>query len=324
MKILAQLFLCIHSNDFHALFNNTQILLLKFALLIKNRMERNLLIVAILLITLSSCHTHKASSTDGYTLVWSEEFNTDGPVDPQKWNFEIGLQRNHEAQYYQPDNAVCKNGCLQIEGRIERKANPAYDPNSNAWNKRMPYADYTSSSINTRHKFTFQYGRLEVRAKIPTASGSWPAIWLLGSTMPWPHCVEIDVMEYYQIKGTPHILANAAWGGRYEFDAQWDTGAVPFTHFLAKDADWANKFHVWRIDWDENAIRLYLDDELLNETLLDQVNNLNPHFSHKHPFRQPHYILLNLALGGDNGGKIDNSAFPIVYEVDYVRVYQKQ
>lgn len=141
--------------------------------------------------------------------------------------------------------------------------------------------------------------------------------------MPWPHCGEIDVMEFYRIKDKPHILANTAWGGRSNFDAQWDTGATPFTHFTEQDPNWADKFHIWRMDWDEEAIRIYLDGELLNETLLDEVKNLNPRYAQSHPFRQPQYILLNLALGGDKGGVIDDTTFPLVYEVDYVRVYQK-
>lgn len=264
-----------------------------------------------------------AYKKEGYKLIWSEEFNTDGKVNPVLWNFELGLQRNHEAQYYQTENAKCKDGCLQIEARIERQANAAYDPDSREWNRQIAYADYSSSSINTRGKFTFQYGRMEVRAKIPTSSGAWPAIWLLGANMPWPHCGEIDVMEFYRIKNKPHILANTAWGGRGSFDAQWDTGATPFTHFTEQDPDWADKFHIWRMDWDEEAIRIYLDGELLNETLLDETKNLNPHYTQSHPFRQPQYILLNLALGGDNGGEIDESSFPLIYFVDYVRIYQK-
>lgn len=264
-----------------------------------------------------------AYKNEGYKLIWNEEFNHNGTVDYTKWSFERGMQRNNEAQFYQLQNAQCKDGYLSIEARIERTPNTAYDPNSNAWNRRTPYANYTSSSINTRNKFSFQYGRIEVRAKIPTASGAWPAIWLLGKSMPWPHCGEIDIMEYYRINNKPHILANAAWGGRHEYDAQWDTGAIPFSHFLAKDPDWSNQFHIWRMDWDKDAIRIYLDGELLNETLLNEVKNLNPRFAENHPFHQPHYILLNLALGGDNGGEIDNSAFPLTYLVDYVRVYQK-
>ena len=89
--------------------------------------------------------------------------------------------------------------------------------------------------------------------------------------MEWPSCGEIDIMEYYQIKGTPHILANAAWGTDRQWHAKWDSQATPYSHFTDKDPDWASKFHIWRMDWDEEAIKLYLDDELLNEIPLSST-----------------------------------------------------
>jgi beta-glucanase (GH16 family) len=164
---------------------------------------------------------------------------------------------------------------------------------------------------------------LEVRAKIPTAGGSWPAIWLLGKGMPWPSCGEIDVMEYYRIQGVPHILANAAWGNDRRYQAVWNSKKTPFSHFTEKDALWAEKFHVWRMDWTPQAIRIYLDDELLNDIPMSQTVN-GSIGQHLNPFTRPQYLLLNLALGGDNGGEIDETAFPMKYEIDYVRVYQQQ
>ena len=140
--------------------------------------------------------------------------------------------------------------------------------------------------------------------------------------MPWPSCGEIDVMEYYRIKGVPHILANVAWGNDRPFEAVWNSKRVPFTHFTSRDEAWARRFHVWRMDWDETSIRLYLDDELLNEVPMSQTvngkigRNINP-------FTRKQYILLNLALGGDNGGEIDDAAFPMRYEIDYVRIYER-
>jgi beta-glucanase (GH16 family) len=128
-------------------------------------------------------------------------------------------------------------------------------------------------------------------------------------------------MEYYRIDDVPHILANTAWGTDRAYHAKWNTVATPFSKFTDKDPDWANKFHVWRMDWDETAIRLYLDDELLNETLLSETVNGSVG-NNTNPFKQPHYILLNLAIGGDNGGTPDDAAFPLQYEIDYVRVYQ--
>lgn len=260
---------------------------------------------------------------EGYKLVWNDEFNNEGQPDPTVWSFEKGFTRNEELQWYQPDNAYCKNGVLTITGRKEQIKNANYDATSNNWQKNREYAGYTSSSMKTEGKKEFQYGRFEIRAKIPTAGGAWPAIWTLGKSMEWPSNGEIDIMEYYRIKDVPHILANTAWGTNQRFNAKWDSSATPFSHFLEKDPNWADKFHIWRMDWDEKYIRLYLDDELLNETSLEDTYN-GSLGKNKNPFRQPHYLLLNLAIGGINGGIPDDSAFPLMYEIDYVRVYQKE
>lgn len=124
-------------------------------------------------------------------------------------------------------------------------------------------------------------------------------------------------MEYYRIDGKPHILANAAWGTDRRYTARWNSATVPFGRFLSEDPDWASKFHIWRMDWDENAVRIYLDGTLINE--IDLTQTVNP--DGFNPMRQPHYILLNLALGGDHGGAPDLQALPLRYEIDYVRLY---
>lgn len=251
----------------------------------------------------------------GYELVWSDEFNDTGKPNSQNWNYEYGFVRNNEDQWYQESNANCRDGALQIEGRKERFLNPNYNPNSSDWRQKRQYVDYTSASINTMNLQSWQYGRFEIRAKIPAVDGSWPAIWTLGNNYEWPSSGEIDIMEYYDNS----ILANAAWGTSTRWVAQWDSSKKPMSYFLNKDAEWANKYHVWRMDWDSENIHLYLDDELLNTIELSKT--INP--TGINPFRQPHYILLNLALGGDNGGNPENPDYPVTYYVDYVRVYQK-
>ena len=232
-----------------------------------------------------------------YQLVWSEEFDYEGAPDSSKWCFEKGFVRNHELQWYQEENAYCKDGLLVIEARNEQRENPLFrEQRRRDWRRSRPLIECTSSSINTRGHFEFTYGRLEVRARIPVAKGAWPAIWTLGTNMEWPSCGEIDIMEFYRIKGQPVIMANVAWGKDKQWDAHWDSKATPMTHFLDKDPDWASDFHVWRMDWTEESIRLYLDDELLNETLLSETVN-GAIGKGSNPFKQPHYILLNLAVG---------------------------
>ncbi len=258
-----------------------------------------------------------------YSLVWSDEFNADGRLDTAVWNYEQGYARNEELQWYQPDNAYCFGGHLIIEARKEHRPNPLYKEGARDWRRSREFVECTSSSVTTRGKMEFLYGRLEVRARIPIGKGSWPAIWTLGAKMEWPSNGEIDIMEYYRINGVPHILANVAWGTDRRYNAHWDSQTVPFTHFTEKNPDWASEFHVWRMDWDEEAIRLYLDDELLNTTMLSETIN-GSIGQGTNPFRQPHYVLLNLAIGGINGGPVAPEAYPMRYEIDYVRLYQKK
>ncbi len=286
-------------------------------------MKRKNILVAALSVFLSS-HTCNVCAQD-WKLVWSDEFNKNGLPDTSVWNYETGFARNEEAQWYQEGNAYCRGGRLVIEARKEKpgRRNPMYRQGSSDWRRKREFIDYTSSCITTAGKKEFRYGRVEVRAKIPTAGGSWPAIWLLGSGMEWPSGGEIDMMEYYRIDGTPHILANACWGTDKQYVAKWNSKATPFTHFTGKDARWADKFHVWRMDWDETSIKLYLDDELLNDIPLGTTVNGRLGLG-TNPFRKPMYILLNLALGGQHGGDIDDKAMPMKYEIDYVRVYQKE
>jgi beta-glucanase (GH16 family) len=253
----------------------------------------------------------------GWKLVWADEFDKDGKPDPKNWNYEAGFVRNRELQWYQPDNAWCKDGLLIIEGRRERKQNPNYAPdNTLDWRASREYADYTSASLITKSRHHWQYGRFEMRGRIDVRPGLWPAFWTLGIEGAWPSNGEIDIMEYY--RGT--LLANVAWGTERPRMAAWNTVKKPITEF--NDSDWSKQFHVWRMDWDEQVIKLYVDDILLNTTELKDTFNKDA--EGKNPFHQPHYIILNLAIGGTSGGDPSMTDFPARLEVDYVRVYQKQ
>jgi len=251
----------------------------------------------------------------GYELVWSDEFNRDGRPDPGKWTYERGFVRNEELQWYRSDNARCENGLLVIEGRRERKANPRYDPEGRRWSQKRRYCEYTSASVTTKGLHNWQYGRFEMRGRIDTRAGMWPAFWMLGVKGRWPANGEIDIMEYYR----GMLLANAAWASGRQWRPIWDDVRKPIAEF--DDPDWSAKFHVWRMDWDADSIKLYVDDLLLNE--IDVTKTFNKDREGKNPFRQPHYMILNLAIGGTNGGDASKTKFPARFEVDYVRVYKQ-
>ncbi|MEX2317960.1 MAG: glycoside hydrolase family 16 protein [Pirellulales bacterium] len=250
-----------------------------------------------------------------YQLAWSEDFNADGPPNPQNWSFERGFVRNEELQFYRPENARCEGGLLVIEARRERVENPRYEEGSRNWQRSRQFAEYTSACLVTRRLHEWLYGRFEMRARIDTRPGLWPAWWTLGSARGWPGGGEIDIMEYYQ----GDLLANVAWLGSRRGRSQWDAFKKPLREF--GDAEWANKFHVWRMDWDRDSIELYVDAFLLNETSLEET--VNGDREGANPFREPHSMLLNLAIGGTRGGDPSQTEFPARLEVDYVRVYQR-
>jgi beta-glucanase (GH16 family) len=260
----------------------------------------------------------KPKKIRGMKIIWNDEFNNSGKPDPATWIYEKGFVRNQELQWYQSENANCLNGVLLIEGRREEIKNPDYSSGSTNWKSQREFAGYTSASIQSRGLRQFQFGRFEIRARIDTSCGSWPAIWTLGISKSWPSNGEIDIMEFYRIRGIPTILANFAWGTEKRGVGKWDDLKKPIADFTGNDPGWTKKFHIWRMDWNKDSISIFLDDQLLNSVLISQTVNPDGF----NPFLQPHYILLNLALGA-NGGDPSKTIFPIKYEVDYVRVYQK-
>ncbi|HVZ25648.1 MAG TPA: glycoside hydrolase family 16 protein [Sediminibacterium sp.] len=256
-----------------------------------------------------------ADTLKGYKLVWADEFNRDGAPDSSNWGFEHGFVRNHELQYYQPENAYCANGYLIIEARKEIKPNPAYQPGSKDWRVSRDSMHYTSACLLTKGRHQWQYGHFEMRARIDISPGMWPAWWTLGVSRRWPANGEIDIMEYYR----GMLLANIACLN-VNRSAEW------FSHRYSTDSlggkGWSSKFHQWTMDWDALSIRLSVDGHLLNETPLTSL--VNKDGSGFQPFSQPHYMLLNLAIGGDNGGDPSSTSFPRKFEIDYVRVYQQK
>lgn len=256
---------------------------------------------------------------EGFALVWADEFNTDGPPNPDNWSFEQGFKRNNEAQWYQPENARVQDGLLIIEARRETIENPDFKPGSRNWRQRRPHAEYTSASLHTRGKHSWQYGRFEMRARIDARPGLWPAWWTVGTPpvegIGWPASGEIDMMEFYR----GMILANAAWkkDGGNRWAAEWDAVKTPVEDL---GEDWAEDFHVWRMDWTEDQITLSVDGRILNT--IDVTKTINPDGTN--PFRWPHTMLVNLAVGGSNGGDPSDTAFPAIYEIDWIRVFKRQ
>lgn len=275
---------------------------------------------------------------NGQTLVWNDEFNGT-ELDESKWTWETGFSRNEQLEWNQRENVYFENGSVVLEGRVERVPNPNYDPSSSDWKLNRQYAEYTSASILTRDRFEFKYGTLIVRAKIPITRGAWPAIWTLGNMWEWPMNGEVDLLEMYLRAHedfgdelVPTIWANACWGSNTRWSAVWDSATKPVAFFIQDDPLWVDKYHIWKMEWTPDAIKLYLDDELRNTIETSKTKNgsgngsnplegayQNPFSNDVEGFRQ--YILLNLALGG-GGGTPDNSYFPLKYYIDYVRVYQ--
>ena len=230
-------------------------------------------------------------------LVWADEFDGN-ELNQDHWSLIVGDGcpqlcgwGNDELQVYTDQNHRIENGMLYIKAERERE-------------------HYTSTRINTKGKKAFQYGRFEVRAKLAVGKGVWPAFWLLGTNIDqvgWPLCVEIDVLEY--VGRSPQEIFTSL-------------------HTLAGHGDYASTkttrienieegFHVYAADWNKDQIAFYVDGE--------NVFTFAPKDKNQEiwPFNQPFYLLVNLAVGGNFGGKeVVHTVFPQEFVIDYIRVYQ--
>lgn len=247
-----------------------------------------------------NCASHQSASHRN--LIWSDEFNGKGLPDPSKWNYDVGGGGfgNEEAQFYtknRPENARMEKGNLVIEAKKEN------------WEKNK----YTSARLLTKGKFSFQYGTVEVRAKLPRGRGTWPAIWMMSENMKkWPDDGELDIMEHVGFnQGYIHASVHTKKYNHIQGTQKTDT-------LFVKDA--GEKFHVYKADWTPEKIEVYIDDK----KFFTYENKEKSYESW--PFDQPCFIILNLAVGGFWGGKegIDDSVFPQKYYIDYVRVYQNK
>jgi beta-glucanase (GH16 family) len=251
----------------------------------------------------------------GMKLVWNDEFDVDGAPNSANWKPETGFVRNQELQYYQLANAKCKGGVLLFTGKRDTVVNAKYVKGSTDWRYKDSLAYWTSASLISQGLKYFKNGRIEVRARIDTTYGVWPAIWQKGVTGSWPSCGEVDMMEYYKFK----IYANAIYGTPASPNYSKCKSASLST-ITGSDNDWVKKFHVWTEVWTTDSLKLYLDGNLMNGQLI--VNLANPAgTTPANGFQQAHFFLLNLAIGA-NGGTPAASTASYTYEVDYIRVYQ--
>lgn len=245
-------------------------------------------------------------SVEGPQLIWSDEFNVNGSPEVSKWNYDIGDGSaagqpgagwgNGEAQYYtnRNDNVKVENGVLKITAKKE--SYQGYQ--------------YTSTRIKTQDKFEFTYGIIEVRAKLPSGGGTWPAIWLLGANIDegvnWPACGEIDVMEH--VGNNPGTVQSAmhtpsSYGNTSNKGSQFVSSAT-------------TDFHIYKLDWTSEKMVFSVDGNI-HYTYQPSVRNSNTW-----PFDANQFLILNVAMGGSLGGSIPNNFSQSTMEIDYVRIYK--
>lgn len=273
----------------------------------------NLLVLILVILTVESCSIKKniiykeenlipdLLNSKNYTLVWNDEFNISGKPDTSKWTYDIGCNGwgNNELQNYTSDekNVRVVNGNLIIEAIKSIDSTCAY----------------TSARIKTKNKGNWLFGRVEVKAKIPKGRGTWPAIWMLPTGNKygkWPSSGEIDIMEHVGYQ--PDIIHGTAHTESFNHTQKTQVGKELFVSTATSE------FHIYAIEWDEQKIDFYIDDN-------KYFTFFNQNKSYREwPFDKKFYIILNLAIGGNLGGVkgVDESMFPVRFIIDYVRVYQ--
>jgi beta-glucanase (GH16 family) len=247
-----------------------------------------------------------AQADNAWTLVWADEFEqADGAApDSSKWVHDVGGNGwgNNELETYtsRRTNSWIEGGKLIIAARKE--------PFAGADGVQR---EYTSARLKTQGKTAWTFGRMEARIKLPRGQGMWPAFWMLGTNKPsagWPTCGEIDIME--NIGRESKIVHGTVHGPGY-------SGGNGIGGGLTNSAPWADDFHLYAIEWEAARIRWYMDDQLYFT-----LTPADLPAGSRWVFDRPHFILLNLAVGGDWPGTPDGTTvFPQRMEVDFVRVY---
>lgn len=246
----------------------------------------------------TSGSTGAAPGETDFVLVWADEFSVDGPPCSDNWDYDIGGWGwgNNEAQYYtnSTNNANVQSGILTIK----------------AIKENFGGNEYTSARLLTKDVYEFTYGKIEIRAKLPTENGTWSALWMLGANFPetpWPACGEIDIMEHTGnnenvVLGTTHNTAGSGGGG------VGSSTSMPTP----------TEFHKYSIIWDYRQIEFFVDDVLFF------TYNPNPTNNNNYPYKSDFFLIMNIAMGGTLGGAIDPGFTDASMEIDYVRVYQSE
>ncbi len=242
---------------------------------------------------------------DKAELVWSDEFDGN-TLSANEWNFETGSHgwgNNEWQNYVANDNVEVSDGTLKI---IAKRVGDG-----------QKVGDYTSTRLNSKNSFT--YGRMEIRAKIPEhrGNGIWPALWMLGSniqTVGWPACGEIDIMEYVSFEPNKTYFSIHSTANNHKNGTQITSGPIALETI-------EEEFHNYGILWTDEYLKFYIDDIDNIQLTFQRPDIFN---SDNWPFSKSFYFLINIAVGGDWGGRegVDDDIFPATMEVDYVRVYQ--
>jgi beta-glucanase (GH16 family) len=246
-----------------------------------------------------------------YSLVWSDEFEG-ASLDLSNWSYDVGNGcpdlcgwGNAELEYYRTQNVAVADGNLVITAKAEN------------------YAGYqfTSGKIHTRGKQSFLYGRIEMRAKLPTGGGMWPAFWMMPQDDVyggWAASGEIDIME--------SANATTSVGGALHYGGEYPANTSTSSSYSLGGANFADDFHVYAVEWEPDVIRWYVDDVNFATRYSSQWYSTNAPDNPRAPFDQEFYIILNAAVGGYYTGCTDpgciTADFPQEYIIDYVRVYE--
>lgn len=275
-----------------------------------------------------------------YKLVWEDTFDYEGAPNPDKWNYEVGNFQwpNKELQAYtnRPDNVFVKDGKLTIRSLKQQDGE----------------REYTSTKLTTSGRAFWQYGYFEVRAKFPKGNGCWPAIWMMPHREPrpipegipvrsdgrpdfknftekdwerfprlpekdrWPNCGEIDMVEH--IGRRPNALLFSLHSGKHNH-ANKDT--IPYTTVVEFEDGFFDDFHTFGMEWTKDTFEYFVDGK--SYCKYSRFDDKEDQGYDAWPFDKPFHLMINTAVGGGLGGHVDDSVLPFLFEIEYVKVYQK-